>query len=200
MAGPADSVAIEAANRLHAGEAGNIGEAIAQAQAACQTAAWPSGATVRRHLEALRQADQGMHIWARERLARLEALEELLQTITYVAPDVTLYVTGRAAEGHVDDTGPSSVRVVGAVSPPAIMDDLEAHGVPPMEVAAVSTPMGSLTSAHVQDGHLDAVLLFLPDVPEAHLPRHVVHHRPVAAVDIDAFAELVRVSRSAGTP
>ncbi|MCH2140704.1 MAG: hypothetical protein MK100_06670, partial [Phycisphaerales bacterium] len=121
-----------AAQLLHAGKARNIGEAIVQARSLLDELASPSFATVRKHLEAISQASIGMAAWHNDRLRRLEALEELLQTIVYLAGDCTIYVTGRSAEGHIDQTDSASIRVVGVDSPPLLMDDLEAHGLPPI--------------------------------------------------------------------
>ncbi|MDP7071178.1 MAG: hypothetical protein QF561_07500 [Phycisphaerales bacterium] len=199
MVGPADKVARAAAQRFLAGEAVSIRDAVDQARAESGETVSPSVATVRRHLEGLRQASMGMEAWRAQRLSRLDALEELLQTIAYLAPECTCYVTGRAAEGHVDDTGAAIIRVVGADSGPQLMDDLEAHDVPPFDVENRATRIGSIAVAHVNDEALHADLLLLPDRPEAHAAASLVDGRAVAIVDEVAFARLVEDIRSNAT-
>jgi hypothetical protein len=200
MVGPTDNVAMTAAQLLHAGKARNIGEAIVQARGLLDELASPSFATVRKHLEAISQASIGMAAWQDDRLRRLEALEELLQTIAYLAGDCTIYVTGRSAEGRIDQTDSASIRVVGVDSPSMLMDALEAHGFPPMEVSSLATLLGSMTVAQVQDGMLDARLLFLPDVPAAHLAKRIADDRPVAIVGLEAFSEHIENFRSTTAP
>jgi len=180
---------------MFSGEARGMTEAIELARAETGESAAPSIATVRRHLEALRQASLGLSQWAAARLNRLEALEELLQTIAYVAPECTIYVTGRAAEGHVDDTGPANVRVVGASAPPLLMDDLEAHGVPAMGVTNTQTPYGGMACAEVDGPQQRCRLLFLPDQPWAHDASSVADGRPIAKLDLEGFARLIGQAR-----
>jgi len=196
MVGPADKVARVAAQRFLAGEAATIRDAIEQARTESGETVSPSVVTVRRHLEGLRQASLGMEAWHSQRLLRLDAIEELLQTIAYLAPECTCYVTGRAAEGHVDDTGAAIIRVVGAASPPQLMDDLESHGVPPFDVANRATQIGSIAVAHVDDDPLHADLLLLPDRAESHAAASLVDGRAVALVDEVGFARLVEELRS----
>jgi len=196
MVGPADKVARVAAQRFLAGEAATIRDAIEQARTESGETVSPSVVTVRRHLEGLRQASLGMEAWHSQRLLRLDAIEELLQTIAYLAPECTCYVTGRAAEGHVDDTGAAIIRVVGAASPPQLMDDLESHGVPPFDVANRATHIGSIAVAHVDDDPLHADLLLLPDRAESHAAASLVDGRAVALVDEVGFARLIEELRS----
>jgi len=196
MVGPADKVARVAAQRFLAGEAATIRDAIEQARTESGETVSPSVVTVRRHLEGLRQASLGMEAWHSQRLLRLDAIEELLQTIAYLAPECTCYVTGRAAEGHVDDTGAAIIRVVGAASPPQLMDDLESHGVPPFDVANRATQIGSIAVAHVDDDPLHADLLLLPDRAESHAAASLVDGRAVALVDEVGFARLFEELRS----
>ncbi len=196
MVGPADKVARVAAQRFLAGEAATIRDAIEQARTESGETVSPSVVTVRRHLEGLRQASLGMEAWHSQRLLRLDAIEELLQTIAYLAPECTCYVTGRAAEGHVDDTGAAIIRVVGAASPPQLMDDLESHGVPPFDVANRATQIGSIAVAHVDDDPLHADLLLLPDRAESHAAASLVDGRAVALVDEVGFARLIEELRS----
>ena len=196
MVGPADKVARVAAQRFLAGEAATIRDAIEQARTESGETVSPSVVTVRRHLEGLRQASLGMEAWHSQRLLRLDAIEELLQTIAYLAPECTCYVTGRAAEGHVDDTGAAIIRVVGAASPPQLMDALESHGVPPFDVANRATQIGSIAVAHVDDDPLHADLLLLPDRAESHAAASLVDGRAVALVDEVGFARLIEELRS----
>jgi len=196
MVGPADKVARVAAQRFLAGEAATIRDAIEQARTESGETVSPSVVTVRRHLDGLRQASLGMEAWHSQRLLRLDAIEELLQTIAYLAPECTCYVTGRAAEGHVDDTGAAIIRVVGAASPPQLMDDLESHGVPPFDVANRATQIGSIAVAHVDDDPLHADLLLLPDRAESHAAASLVDGRAVALVDEVGFARLIEELRS----
>ncbi len=196
MVGPADKVARVAAQRFLAGEAATIRDAIEQARTESGETVSPSMATVRRHLEGLRQVSLGMDAWYQQRLSRLDAIDELLQTVAYLASECTCYVTGRAAEGHVDDTGAAIIRIVGADSPPQLMDDLETHGVPPFDVANRATRIGSIAVAHVDDEALHADLLMLPDRPESHIAASLVDGRAVAMVDEVGFARLVQDIRS----
>ena len=191
MVGPTDNVARRAAEMFHAGEARPLSAAVDAAQAELGGGAVPSMATVRRHLEALRQASIGFDQWARDRARRLTAIDELLQTLAYVEPNAVCYVSGRAAEGLVDDTGPAKVRVVGDVPAPIVLDELEAQGFPPFEVSSQRSALGSVPVAHVEDRWLSVDLLFLPNHALAHEARSVVDGRPIAMVDEVGFQELL---------
>ncbi|MDP6312598.1 MAG: hypothetical protein QF781_10660, partial [Phycisphaerales bacterium] len=91
----------------------------------------PSMATVQKHLEAVRQSTAGMGAWDAVRLQQLDVIAELLQTLTFIEPEAACYVTGRAAEGFVDDTAPAHLRLVGGRGPALVADDLETQGFPP---------------------------------------------------------------------
>ena len=194
---PTDLVAKIAAERFHSRVAATLDEAIGQACSETGAHALPSLRAVRRHLEAIEQAEVGVQAWRDARVRRLEAIDELLQTITYVASECTCYVTGRAGEGHVDDTGPAIVRVVGAASAPKVLDALESHGLSPMEVSSLATRMGSLAVAHIIDGSLHVDLLFLPDQPASHEPSSIVDGEAVSMVDIGSFSLLIQALRAA---
>jgi len=155
----------------------------------------PSTARVRRHLEAMRQADFGLGAWWRERLAALEAVVELVRTIQFVAPGATVLLTGRTAQGHVDDLGPATARVLG-VDAPALLDALEAHGLQPPEVSSLTTVLGAMPVAHVQTsatGQLN--LLILPDVPEARAKHRLTDETPVSVLDVERFCAIVDAAR-----
>ena len=200
MVGPTDNLARAAAGLIHAGRTTSIVDAIDMARAESEHTTSPSVATVRKHLESLQQASMGMQAWHAARVRRLELIEELLQTLAYLAPDCSLYVTGRAAEGHVDGTAAATIRVVGVEQAPALMDDLESHGTVPVQVSSLQTSMGSMAVAHIQDSLLDVDLLFLPDQADSHAARRVTDDRPVAIVGLQAFSELLAACRSAGAP
>ena len=197
MSKPTDLVAKVAAERFHTRAAATLHEAIAQACSEAGAHVLPSLRAVRRHLEAIEQADVGVQAWQEARMRRLEAIDELLQTIAYVAAECTCYVTGRAGQGHVDDTGPAIVRVVGAASAPQVLDALESHGLPPMEVSSLATRMGSLAVAHIIDGLLHVDLLFLPDQLASHEPFSIVDGEAVPMVDIVNFSRLIQALRAA---
>ena len=96
---PMDLVAKAAAERFYARAAATLHEAITQACSEAGAHVQPSLRAVRRHLEAIEQADVGVRAWQEARMQRLEAIDELLQTIAYVADECTCYVTGRAGQG-----------------------------------------------------------------------------------------------------
>ena len=197
MIEPTDNLARAAAELIYSGQTRSIADAIAQVRAAGDHMASPSVTSVRRHLESLQQTAMGMQAWHDQQVRRLELIEELLQTLAYLAPDCSLYVTGRAAEGHVDGTAAATIRVVGVEHAPALMDDLESHGTVPMQVSSLQTSMGSMAVAHLQDALLDVDLIFLPDKPTSHTARRVTDDRPVPLVDMKAFSAMVASCRSA---
>lgn len=191
MVGPTDKVAQLAAAVFHAGEAASIAEAVEWALIELGAAAAPSFVTVRRHLESLRQESLGLGQWRAERIERLAAIEELLQTLEYIEPDSVCYVAGRAAEGYVDDTGPAHIRVVGGQAAAIIADDLEQQGFPPCTVSSLATGMGSIAVIHLNDGPLHVAMSILPEKQESHQPRSVVDGRPIALVDEVGFRQLL---------
>ena len=195
MVGPTDKVAKVAAELFHGGDAATLRHAVDIARVRCGGGVAPAMATVRRHLEVLRQSSVGVGAWAMSRLDRLEAIWELLQTLAFLEPDSQCYVVGRAAEGFVDDTGPAHLRLVGGRPPALVVDGLETQGFPPCEVSSVSTQLGSVAVAHLDDGVLQVDLMLLPDRPAAHAALNVVDDRPVALVDEVGLAQLIRKAR-----
>jgi hypothetical protein len=139
----------------------------------------------------MQQATSGLGQWWRDRLAALEAVLELVQTVQYVAPWCTVLLTGRTAQGHVDASSSASARVIG-VTAPELADALEAHGVQPPNVAALSTSLGSMPVVQVVDrrGH-GVELLVLPDVPEAHAAINLVDGGRVSVLGLEKFSEIV---------
>ena len=155
----------------------------------------PGTARVRRHLEAMRQADLGLGQWWRERLDAIEAVVELVETVLYVAPRCTVLLTGRTAQGHVELSTPASARVIG-VSAPVLADALEQHGLEPPEVTSLSTSLGSLPLVHLVDHHRRAIdLLVLPDTPTARDGVNLVDGARVSVLDMDRFREIVDAAR-----
>lgn len=199
MVGPTDNMAQMAAAVFHAGGVASLAEAIELARVEMGGGAAPSLAIVRRHLESIRQASLGLGRWRARRIARLCAIEELLQTLEYIEPDSVCYVVGRAAEGHVDDTGPAYLRVVGGRAAPIIVDDLEQQGFPPCDVSSLSTRMGSVAVIHLSDGPLHVAMLILPEKQHSHQPASVVDGRPVALVDEVGFQRLLDAMKADGT-
>ncbi|HCA39867.1 MAG TPA: hypothetical protein DEO92_09355 [Phycisphaerales bacterium] len=195
MTGPTDKVAKLAAAIFHRADMTSLRRAIEEARVACGGGPLPSMATVRRHLEALRQSSIGMDEWVASRLGRLEAIDELLQTVAFIGPDSVCYVVGRAAEGHVDDTGPAHLRLVGSRESAMVIDDLESQGFSPCEVSSVTTRLGSVAVVHLDDGDLRVDLMLLPDVPAAHAAINLVNGRPVALEDEVGFAKLIQKAR-----
>ena len=191
MVGPTDKVAQVAAAVFHAGDAASLAEAVEWARVELGGGSAPSLATVRRHLETLRQESIGLEQWRAERIERLAAIEELLQTLAYIEPDSVCYVVGRAAEGYVDATGPAHLRVVGSRVAALVADDLEQQGFPPCEVSSLATCMGSIGVIHLNDGPLRVALAILPEKQKSHQPRSVVDGRSVALVDEVGFRQLL---------
>ncbi len=114
-------------------------------------------------------------------------LVELLDTIEFVSPECTLYVVGRAAVGRFRGFEPAWIRVVGGLAAPALLDELELQGVPPMRVSSLSAKGQSLSVAHHEDAACPVNLLFVPDRPASHRPTNMVTGRPVDMVGTDRF-------------
>ncbi len=183
-----------AAKAVLDGTAADVGAAIA----ALGPGPMPSGRQVRRHLEAMQQQSLGLGGWWRARLRALEAVVELVDTIAYAAPDATVLLTGRTAQGHVDDLGEATARVIG-VDAPALIDALEDASITPPDVSSLKTALGTMPVAHVETGTIAMALLVLPDVPEAHVRRRLTDDTPLSVLDVEGFRSIVDAAR-AGTP
>ena len=187
-----DITAQAAATLLASGDAESMAEAIARASA--EGDAPPARSLVRRHLESLRQASLGMTGWRRLRLARLEALLEFADTVAFVMPEATCVISGRAAEGHVDETSPARMRVIGVAAPP-LFDALEVHDLFGDHIGTVTTALGSVAAARFSDADLLVEIMILPEAPEAYTPRNLIDARPVATGTRDAFRTFVEGAR-----
>ncbi len=155
----------------------------------------PTRNRVRRHLQAMQQASHGLGQWWRDRLAALEAIVELVQTVQYLVPDATVLLTGRTAQGHVDASAPASARVIG-VGAPELADVLEQHGLRPPGVASLSTSLGVMPIVQVEDRGGHAIdLLVLPDTPAAHEAVNLVDGARVSVLGLDRFCEIVEAAK-----
>lgn len=155
----------------------------------------PSRSRVRRHLQAMQQAASGLGQWWRDRLEALEAVVELVETVQYVAPQCTVLLTGRTAQGHVDSSAAASARVIG-VTAPMLADALEQHGLRPPGVVSLSTSLGSMPLVQVVDRRGHAVdLLVLPDTPAAHEAVNLVDGARVSVLRLERFREIVVAAR-----
>lgn len=189
-----DITARDAAALLASGDAESMAEAIAQACGASDAPPTPS--LVRRHLESLQQTSLGMDGWRRMRLSRLEALLEFMDTVAFVAPGSRCMVSGRAAQGHIDDTSPARVRVI-SVDAPRLLDALEDHDLVPDHIGTLSTSIGQVAQARFSGTDLLVEIMVLPDVPDASGTVNLVDGRPVTTCDLDGFRTLVEVARDA---
>ena len=190
-----DHVARVAAFQLISGDAQTVREAIEQAQIRTQSGRLPSHSSVRKHHEFMQQEAMGLKEWHKRRLNRLEALETVLQTILYAVPEARVFVTGRAAEGHVDQTGPASIRVLCDEPMDVIIDVLESHGLGPMEVSSVRTQFGRCGTAMHHEESLWIRLIFLPNRSESQLKFNVIDGSAVSVVDVLGFTALVEQAR-----
>ena len=186
-----DQRAVDAARLVHDGTVDGIEAAIAR----LPDGRPPSVQSVRRHLHAMQQVNSGLGQWWRDRLAALQVVVELVQTVHYVAPEAIVLLTGRTAQGHVDGTTPATARVIG-VPAPVLIDALEAHGLRPPDVSSCATVLGSMPVAHIVDrcGH-GVNLLILPDVPRAHERRNLVDDTQVSVLDLAGFVRIVDAAK-----
>jgi hypothetical protein len=185
-----DQRAVDAARFVHDGTVDCIDEAIGRLPQGQR----PSVPRVRRHLHAMQQAERGLGEWWRQRLAALQGVVELIQTVRYVSPEAIVLLSGRTAQGHVDDTAPATARVIG-VKAPVLIDALEAHGLRPPEVSSCATVLGSMPVAHIVDRNQRAVdLLILPNVPRVHEQRNLINDTPVSLLTLEGFIQIVEAA------
>lgn len=194
-----DKVARLAAAIFHAGGAASLHEALAAASGRCGGGRTPSMVRVRRHLEAIEQSEGGASQWDAIRQARLEAIDELVETLAFIDPAGMCYVAGRAAKGHVDGTAPSHIRFIGACDAASIADRLEDQGYPPCPVSALATKLGSLAVVHIEDESLRAEVLLLPRVPAAFASRNLVSGEPTALLEASAYRALIAAIQRDGS-
>ncbi len=188
-----DRLALLAARAVFDGTAATVQQAID----ALHEGPPPSLARVRKHLEAMQQEAVGLGDWWRTRLALLEVILELAETIEFASPEATVVLTGSTAQGHVDAHAAATARVIG-VDAPTLLDALEAQGVAPPEVRSEITTLGSIAVAQCSDARgvvLD--LRIVPDVPQAHAPVNLVTGEPISVQPLDRFRSIVDAARAA---
>ncbi|MCH2133449.1 MAG: hypothetical protein MK116_06845 [Phycisphaerales bacterium] len=144
MTSPKDNLARRAARLYRDGVASTISDAISQARRLPEVGPGPSPSVeeVRRHLEALDMASEGLADWQQGQRERLEEVEQFLALLEHLLDPLEVRVAGLAARGRIMDGDRVHLRTWTGGDLRALAETLEDAGVGVPEVSSLAVRPG----------------------------------------------------------
>lgn len=189
----ADSVAQLAARMLERREACDMAHAIraAAVHLGVDRENWPSEALVRRHFEAMVQADRGESGHDALVASRLRLAEEIMTLIDLEVRPVELWLVGRAARGQVDADPRIRIRVHAMMSIGELARDLVDAGYEEPAFEVVDTRWGRLERLRFRSDGVECVVTRCPPSQVLDSTSDLFTERPIARVDLETLRRMI---------